>query len=384
MITHYGPKTPDGINSRAAVSIGNSSVLPLGISATFTGLWEDVSGYNSVVISVIADAVGTLKVEFSSNAINADVSHSTFIEANQSEEHRYLVTHKYFRVVVENGLVAQTFMRLQSLKGTTGIMNSTLNSITRPDDDAITTKAITQESITAEGKFADRFYLHKFGRNPDIDSAGVPADIWDGQGIYTGFPSDLETLDVFSSSGNDSAAGTGMRTLRIFGLDTNYDLQEEDIVLNGVTSVTTVNTYRRVYRVIGLTAGTSGSNEGVVTVRHTTTIVNIFTTILIGMGQSAISNMTIPVGFTGYLQNYKISLFDTSDNNGFTTLWYRELNACVRQLFPSSFSRTADSVIHIEGGLVIPQQTDIIFRVNDVINNNADISVSYDLLLVKN
>lgn len=56
------------------------------------------------------------------------------------------------------------------------------------------------------------------GRNSDVDTAS-PEAIWEGGGIYTGQPvgGSAETIDVFSSNANDAAAGTGLRTVRLFG-----------------------------------------------------------------------------------------------------------------------------------------------------------------------
>ena len=52
--------------------------------------------------------------------------------------------------------------------------------------------------------------LSKFGRNSEIDTATDPEDIWNGGGLYTGFPDGAaETIDVFSSSILDDDGNTG-------------------------------------------------------------------------------------------------------------------------------------------------------------------------------
>lgn len=60
----------------------------------------------------------------------------------------------------------------------------------------------------------------KFGRNPDVDT-GASEDIWNGGGLYTGFPTtgSAEPLGVASSSANDTAAGTGAITASANNLD---------------------------------------------------------------------------------------------------------------------------------------------------------------------
>jgi hypothetical protein len=50
--------------------------------------------------------------------------------------------------------------------------------------------------------------------------------------------------------------------LRIQGLDGSYNLAEETVDMDGTTTVTTTQTFLRVFRMSVETAGTSGNNEG--------------------------------------------------------------------------------------------------------------------------
>lgn len=50
------------------------------------------------------------------------------------------------------------------------------------------------------------------GNNPDVDSAAVPEDIWSGGGAYP-WMTGATSLEIVSSSANDTAAGTGARTV---------------------------------------------------------------------------------------------------------------------------------------------------------------------------
>ena len=105
----------------------------------------------------------------------------------------------------------------------------------------------------------------KFGRNPDIDTGSTPEDVWDAGGIWVP-PTQARVHDVASSSVDDTAAGTGMRTLRLYGLlDWDTEEVEEDITLNGTSNVATANSYVIVYRMEGLTFGSGGTNAGNIT-----------------------------------------------------------------------------------------------------------------------
>lgn len=89
-------------------------------------------------------------------------------------------------------------------------------------------------------------------------------DIWEGGGLYN-FPITAEVLNIVSDNLNDTAAGTGARTVTIQGLDLNYDEISETITLNGTINVPTINSYLRVNRVLVRTAGSQNSNIGNIT-----------------------------------------------------------------------------------------------------------------------
>lgn len=69
-------------------------------------------------------------------------------------------------------------------------------------------------------------------------------------------------LDVTSSSASDVAAGTGARTIEIYGLAADYTPQSEILTLNGNTIVQTAKTYLRVFEIAVLTTGSGLANAG--------------------------------------------------------------------------------------------------------------------------
>lgn len=69
-------------------------------------------------------------------------------------------------------------------------------------------------------------------------------------------------LDISSSSAADAAAGTGARTIDVYGLDKDFILLKETVTLNGQTKVTTVGSFRRVFEIVVATAGTGNANAG--------------------------------------------------------------------------------------------------------------------------
>jgi hypothetical protein len=100
------------------VSTVNSSTATLGSGASFTGTGEDLSNYQGVAVSVIADeasAADGLKIEFSSDNTNWDLSHTFTVAADVARHYTFAVEAKWFRVRYINGGVSQSAFRLQSI-----------------------------------------------------------------------------------------------------------------------------------------------------------------------------------------------------------------------------------------------------------------------------
>ena len=101
----------------------------------------------------------------------------------------------------------------------------------------------------------------KFGFNPDVDDS--LETVWAQGGLYS-YLASASVLKVSSSSTSDTSAGTGARTVELFGLDANYDEISETITLNGQTAVNTTNEFLRINRMVVKSAGTGGQNAGVI------------------------------------------------------------------------------------------------------------------------
>lgn len=226
---------------------------------------------------------------------------------------------------------------------------------------------------------------YKFGRNETINTGSVPEDIWEGGGLYTGFPvSDVETIEVFSSNSNDNAIGTGAMAIAVFGLDANWEMQSDTIVLNGTTSVFTTNTYRRVNRVKVLTAGSSGHNEGSITVRHSTTTSNMFAVVPATYNQTTIAAYTIPSGYTGYIKHINCQLQRGSTGSATVHFVTRPQGGVfnVRKEFTVSVNSDLDT--DLTAFIKVYEKTDIKMKVVEVASNGTNVSGEFHLFLVKN
>lgn len=371
----------------------NSSSAALNAGATFTGIAHLAITYSSIILAVLTDKDGIMYADFSTDGLNWDSSIPFNVAANINEVHRVTATRKFFRVRFTNTSAAnQTFMRLQCLGGAQPQLTSTLNTVVQQDADALIVRAIDSEIDIASGKYTGYSIVNKAGYNPDIDIATVPEDIWEAGGVYTGFPQNAgETITVVSSSANDTAAGTGARTMRITGLDANYDVQTEDFILNGTTPVTGVKIFSRVHTANVLTSGSSNTafNAGTISVYHTTTTANVFLSMRVGSNQTNCSAYTIPAGYTGYVKQIfcKVGAASTATTSAIDySIWTQSaLKTNSPRLRRPSTTYWSDGVPdNIYGGLVFTEKTDIILRVTACVVNNTPVNGGYDILLVKN
>jgi len=158
----------------------------------------------------------------------------------------------------------------------------------------------------ADGSVPGVSHIEKFGMNTDVDNA--KETIWDGGGIYT-YIETAETLTATSDSVNDAVAGSGARTVEIQGLN-----QAGEVVVETIdVGATTTSEFKRVFRVRILTAGSSGVNEGTISITSDDTstllaIIGIDGTGLnaAGRGQTFMAQYTIPTGKTGYITQWTV------------------------------------------------------------------------------
>lgn len=372
-----------------AVSQVNSSDTPLAYGSTYTGTYEDTTGFISVIVACIADQDGTLYLDFSTDGIVTKSTLSFKVSAGLNEVHRLTITRKYFRARFTNddpGLSDQASFCLTCTYGMFNQLTSALNSTIQQDADAAVVRAIDFEFDLAAGRVQNTSITNKFGLNSDIDTGTLPEDVWEAGGVYTGFPdSTLETVSLLSSSAADAAAGTGARTVRIMGLDSNYDQISETVTLNGVTPVATTQQFRRVHTATVLSAGSGGVNAGTITVRHTTTTANVFLSMQIGRNQTNSSGYTVPAGYTAYMRRISISMTQsTAAATAEGNIWTRGFGLPYRSRRPFTIGASYRLEDIIYGGLIFTEKSDIVIRINTVSNSNTLVSAGYDLILVKN
>lgn len=233
--------------------------------------------------------------------------------------------------------------------------------------------------------------LSKFGRNASID-IGSSEDVWSGGGIWVP-PTAARVHDLVSTDANDTnAAGTGMRQVRVIGLDGSWNQVSEIIDLNGLTPVPTVNSYFRIFTMENVSSGSGGANAGTITATAQTDL-TVTARIEIGYGETEMAIYTVPAGKTAYLYKYHGSL-----NRG--TPAGTSADFAIIQKLDASQSNAPILTRHsigcsIDGGnpyvrdfatapLVFTEKSDIILRCLSVSSNATLVDGGFDCVIVDN
>lgn len=191
-----------------------------------------------------------------------------------------------------------------------------------------------------EGEITGHELYNKISANINNNIVNVEQDIWEVGGLYT-FPAPAGIqMEIVSTSANDAAAGTGIRTVTIIYLDNTFAEKTETITLNGLTAVNTVATnIRRINSLRSATSGTGLVAAGNITLRAVgggTSYARIST----GYNASRQSIYTVPLGKTLYMTSISFTAGTTA------------VNAFVRITSRSNYCNITNTIL--QEGLYMP------------------------------
>jgi len=231
----------------------------------------------------------------------------------------------------------------------------------------------------------DHKIIFKFGFNPDIN--GSEETIWDAGGIYA-YPSAATVMKVSSGSTNDTAAGTGARTILVQGLDADYNEAEEIVTLNGQTAVNTTTSFLRVTRAYVLTAGSGGTAAGniYVGVGTVTTGVpaTIYAQITLGENQTLMGLWTVPAGYTGYFDHFNVAT-GTTNANQYVSIRaiQRNFGGVFRTMIKQTIGSGGIADFIIKYPIEVQEKTDLEMRASSSGSNNL-VSADFSVVYIKN
>lgn len=235
-----------------------------------------------------------------------------------------------------------------------------------------------------EGQWKGEKPLFKFGLNQAVGTGNET--IWEQGGVYS-YLTSASTLKVSSSSAADDSAGTGVRTVEVFGLDANYNEVSETVTMDGQTGVDTTTEFLRVYRVVARSAGTGGTNAGDIYLGSGSISsgvpANKYAKILAGEGQTLMALWTVPAGYTAYIMKATFSSGTTATNK------YAEVRLKVRpenEVFQTKTALTINQAmysIEYDVPIKVTEKSDIEVQ-GQVSSGTDEIAATFTIVYKKN
>lgn len=240
------------------------------------------------------------------------------------------------------------------------------------------------ELQVARGQIVGHRSVTIFGFNPDVDTAEV--SVWPLQSLITR-PATALQMRVSSTDINDTAAGTGARTIVIEGLDGDYNEVTETVTLNGQTFVTTTASFLRINYMYVATAGSSLSAAGDIYVGTGTVTAGVPATVYdiikFNYNDTITGSYTVPAGHTAYLSQ---GLFSAGQDVGSTQVQGRLLAFGIDGIRRTAAVTTLNNGVAdyvFEYPVPFPEKTTLEATAIGSANNNS-VSTMFILVLIKN
>lgn len=252
------------------VLVYNSSSIPLDDGQTFTGAGQLVSSHDSVMVAVKTDQAGSYSIQFSPDGTNWDSILSRTYNPNKIHPpERFTIGRAFFRVVFTNDSGEdQSYFRLQSMVGDKQNLNFPLDGVVPKRAESTVVRGWDYKTEVGQGLREGATNWRKYGFNDDIDTTEEET-IWSAGGRIQPLSSP-NTLSFVSTSADDSAAGTGARTIIITGVGPDYVYQTDTITMNGTTPAVTASAWLGVNRLLVSSAGSGQVNAGDITATAST------------------------------------------------------------------------------------------------------------------
>lgn len=152
----------------------------------------------------------------------------------------------------------------------------------------------------AEGNIPDHVAFVWLGVYSALGTTDI--DIWEGGSVYPWMTS-AQTVSIVSTQANDSAAGSGVRTIYINYLDSAGITGRETITMNGTAAVTSSNTMYRINTIVAASTGGVFKATGTITVSVNSTAI---ATIVAGNTKSRMAVYQVPTGKTLYITSVSL------------------------------------------------------------------------------
>jgi hypothetical protein len=219
-----------------------------------------------------------------------------------------------------------------------------------------------------------------FGYNSAIGNTAE--SVWSEGGLYS-FAAAASVLTVVSDDADDDGnpADTGARTVVIEGLGADYLPITETVIMNGTTAVTTTQSFLRVNRAYVATCGSSGSNEGTITIANATptTLASIAATA--GISEQCI--YTVPAGYTAYITRYMLSSYNSTSGAGTAgQIWVKSFGGANMLATTVRIPGTGAFTCEADYPFPVLEKSDIDFRAV-ALAGASNVSAQLQMVLIK-
>jgi len=239
--------------------------------------------------------------------------------------------------------------------------------------------SVTFGEMVAMGLIEGASPFSKMGSATPVNATEV--DMWSPATAYV-FPTVAQQMEVVSSNAADAAEGTGVRTVKIWYLDSNFVEKTDIVTLNGATPVATNAT--DIYRINNFwayTAGTGLKAAGNIDIRH---LDNTPIYSRIGTGQTRARNAmyTVPEKTKLFVSQLAYSTTSSTDRNSqfvFRSTYNSKEGSVGSIFYPYSEIGTQDGtvIVHYDVPMVFPAGNDIKVSAIAVANAACVCAVQY-------
>ena len=280
-------------------------------------------------------------------------------------------------ITVQNNVTA-TITSMPPFTGTATVYQGTTPWVVTSTATDITIADSTYEMNVARGLLGNQSSVERSAYIPATPN--LETSIWVEGGIYPhGTWTSPSVLYVASSSASDTG-----QTIYIEGLDSNYNPVTATVTTNGTTTVSTTQTFIRIFTATITNASNNSANAGDIRFRIGSASGTIVAHIGIGLGVTKLSQYTVPAGYTAYILYGDVATFKNGAGNqsGLVKMMVRPFGGAFIAAFIAQVSNgyyRNDFKIPLK----VPAKADIDVRIlTDA--TGATVSSNYQMILVPN